>query len=101
MAETFSEFSPAAAVGVAAASIPTHPYALLDEGQAAQVLNLSIRTLQAWRLRGGGPNFVRVSSRCVRYRNSSLAAFIEARTVTSTSDPGPGGNAAAGAPVEG
>ena len=97
MAETFNEFSPAAAVGAAAASIPTHPGALLTETQAAQVLSLSVRTLQSWRLRGGGPRFVRVSSRCVRYRNSDLAEFIDARTVASTSDPGPGDDADASA----
>ena len=91
------KYSPAGAVMAATAAIPSHPYALLTEFQAAEVLNVSIRTLQAWRLRGGGLLFVRLSGRAVRYRNSDLAAFIEARTVASTSDPG----TAAAAPAAG
>lgn len=79
--------SPTGAV-MAAAAIPSHSFALLTETQTAEVLNVSIRTLQAWRLRGGGPRFVRLSGRAIRYRNSDLAAYIEARTVVSTSDPG-------------
>ncbi len=89
-----NSLSPADAVRAATASIPVHPIALLTEIQAAEVLNLSIRTLQAWRVRGGGPRFVRLSGRAVRYRNADLAAYIEARTVTSTSDPGAGDGAA-------
>lgn len=88
MAEPAYDVSPTGAARAAAASIPNHPSALLTETQAAQVLSLSIRTLQAWRLKGSGPRFVRLSGRAVRYRNSDLAAFIEARTVASTSDPG-------------
>lgn len=88
--------SPADAARAATAAIPTHPAALLTEIQAAEVLNLSIRTLQAWRVRGSGPRFVRLSGRAVRYRNADLAAYIEARTVASTSDPGAAGAAPAG-----
>ena len=84
----------------AGATIPCHPSALLDETQTAKVFNVSERTLQAWRLRGGGPPFVRISSRCIRYRNSDLAAFIDARTVKSTSDPGPTADRRLSAPIE-
>jgi hypothetical protein len=38
---------------------PTDPDALLVETHAAQLLNLSARTLQAWRLTSRGPAFVR------------------------------------------
>ena len=69
------KYSPADAIMAAATSIPTHPFALLTEFPAAEVLNLSIRTLQAWRLRGGGPLFVRLSGRAVRYRNSVRASM--------------------------
>lgn len=103
MTNASEQLSPADAVRAAVAAIPAHPWALLTEVQAAEVLNVSIRTLQAWRLRGGGPRFVRLSGRAVRYRNSDLASYIEAHTVVSTSDPGPSGDAAAGAaaPAEG
>jgi len=44
--------------------------------------------LQAWRQRGGGPLFVRVSSRAIRYRRRDLIAWAEAKLVESTSDTG-------------
>jgi len=60
--------------------------ALLDEVQAAQFLNVSPRTLQAWRQRGGGPQFVRISSRCLRYRRHDLLTWSVERLARSTSD---------------
>ena len=65
------------------------PEKLLTEKQAATYLNLSQRTLQGWRTRGGSPRFCRVSATCIRYMKSDLDAWIEARLRTSTSDPGP------------
>ena len=100
MTEATEQLSPADALRAAVATIPMHPSALRTEVQAGEVLNISIRTLQAWRVRGGGPRFVRLGS-AVRYRNDDLAAFIDERTVSSTSDPGAGGDAAADAPGEG
>lgn len=61
---------------------------LLTEAQAAQLLGFSPRTLQAWRVRGGGPTFVHVSARCVRYRREDLEAWIEERLRISTSEYG-------------
>jgi len=60
---------------------------LLDERQAAQTLNLSPKTLQKWRVVGGGPPFVKLNA-AVRYRPEDLQAWLDARTRTSTSDPG-------------
>ncbi|MBB4264290.1 MULTISPECIES: AlpA family transcriptional regulator [unclassified Bradyrhizobium] len=54
--------------------------ALLTEEQAADFLSLSVRTLQAWRLRGAGPKFVR-AGRAVRYQQSELIAWIASNTV--------------------
>ncbi|MCL4233861.1 MAG: helix-turn-helix domain-containing protein [Deltaproteobacteria bacterium] len=62
---------------------------LLGERGAAEILGLSTRALQSWRVRGFGPAFVRVSGRCVRYRREDLDAFIAARIVSSTSEPTP------------
>lgn len=45
--------------------------ALLTEAQAADFLNLSVRTLQAWRIKLSGPDFVR-AGRAIRYRRSDL-----------------------------
>ncbi len=58
---------------------------LLNETQAADILCYSVRALQNWRHRGGGPRFVKVSTRSVRYRYSDLVAWIESRTVSNTS----------------
>lgn len=56
---------------------------LLTETQAAEVLNLSIRTLQAWRVKGNGPLFVR-AGRSIRYRRHDLHSWITSKTVSST-----------------
>jgi len=68
--------------------IPEHRDSLLVTSEAAFLLGLSHRTLEALRLRGGGPPFVKVTSRAVRYRRCDIDAFIVARRRTSTSDPG-------------
>ncbi|MCC6160304.1 MAG: helix-turn-helix domain-containing protein [Deltaproteobacteria bacterium] len=60
---------------------------ILCERDAARILGLSPRALQAWRCQGRGPQFIRVSSRCVRYRREDLDSFLAARVVSSTSQP--------------
>jgi predicted DNA-binding transcriptional regulator AlpA len=60
----------------------TDPDALLTEVQAADFLCLSIRTLQAWRIKLAGPRFVR-AGRAIRYRRSDLIAWIDANTSRS------------------
>ena len=55
---------------------------LLTEAQAADYLKLSIRTLQAWRIRSVGPAFVR-AGRAVRYRRYDLLVWIKQQTVRS------------------
>jgi len=56
--------------------------ALLDQRQAAVRLGLpSARTLEAWRLRGYGPPFLRLSPRLVRYRASDIDQWLAARVV--------------------
>jgi predicted DNA-binding transcriptional regulator AlpA len=54
--------------------------ALLTEVEAADLLRMSERTLQAWRGQGRGPAFVR-AGRAIRYRRSDLAIWIEAHVV--------------------
>lgn len=61
------------------------PDELLKEAQSAQILNVSVRTLQGWRLRrSDGPPFVRCGV-AVRYRWGDLQAWIQRQTVQSTS----------------
>jgi len=59
--------------------------ALVNEKEAASILCYSVRALQNWRHRGGGPLFVKVSSRSVRYRRADLAAWVNERIVSNTS----------------
>lgn len=63
-------------------------YALINEAEAALFLGVSIRSMQGFRHRGGGPRFVRISSRCIKYRRIDLRAWSERRLRTSTSDHG-------------
>jgi len=62
---------------------------LINEKQAAEYLGYTVRALQNWRVRGGGPKFVRVSPRSIRYRRRDLIAWVDERTVASTSQPSP------------
>ena len=60
---------------------------LMTEQEAGSILRVTVKTLQGWRYRGGGPPFVKVG-RCVRYRLEDLQAFVLGAVRTSTSDPG-------------
>ena len=61
---------------------------LLSNREAAQFLNLSPRTLEKWRVTGGGPSFKKVGRRAL-YSYEDLQHYLAARTRKSTSDPGP------------
>lgn len=59
------------------------PFAALTTQQAATYLGLAVSTLNKWRCHGGGPEFLKLG-RSVRYLQSDLDAFLEARRVAST-----------------
>lgn len=61
---------------------------IMNEHDAAELLGYTVRALQNWRVRGGGPKFVKVSARSIRYRMRDLLDWIDAHTVASTSDLG-------------
>ena len=61
---------------------------LIDEKAAGDFLNLSARTMQSMRQRGGGCHYIAISARCIRYRRRDLRAWFEGRLRSSTSDPG-------------
>lgn len=56
----------------------------LNTQQAADKLGMKPCTLEAWRVRGGGPRF-RKFGKAVRYHRADLDRFAEERTYTSTS----------------
>lgn len=62
-----------------------NPDTLMNEVQAADFLSVSPRTLQAWRVRGGGPAFIR-ARRSVRYRFGDIVEWINQRRVSHTSE---------------
>ena len=75
-------------MAIATATNFKQPAPLMTEVEAAAHLKLTKRALQAWRVQGRGPVFVRISARAVRYRPEDLNQWIEGRIRRSTSDPG-------------
>lgn len=59
---------------------------MIDEHEAGRFTGYTIRALQNWRLRGGGPKFIKVSGRSVRYRRRDLIEWAESRLVASTTE---------------
>ncbi len=56
----------------------------MTEVQACELLSVSARTLQAWRLRGGGPAYVKIG-KAVRYKRRDVSEWLKANTIASTS----------------
>ena len=61
---------------------------LLKENDAAEFLEVSARSLQGWRFKGGGPKFIKISHRSIRYRKKELIEWIDGKVRNSTSDFG-------------
>ena len=61
-----------------------NPNQLMTEKEAAELICYTPRALQNWRLRGGGPKYVKIG-RSVRYQRSDVLAFIEERKRFHTS----------------
>ena len=68
---------------------PEFWFGLINEKAMAEFMDLTDRTLQKWRRTGEGPRFVRISSRCVKYRRIDGREYSESRLRVSTADPGP------------
>lgn len=58
---------------------------LIGENDAAEYLNVAVRTIQAWRQRGCGPKYISISRRCVKYRLEDLDTWANSKLATSTS----------------
>jgi excisionase family DNA binding protein len=52
---------------------------LLTVAEVADLLRTSDRTLRRWREEGIGPAYVRIGARYIRYRRSSVMAWLEAQ----------------------
>lgn len=60
---------------------------LMTEKEAAERYGISVRTFQAWRVKGSGPSYCKIG-RSVRYRQSDLNDFIKKCVTGSTSEHG-------------
>ena len=58
---------------------------LFTQREAAELLRLSERSLERYRLTGTGPRFVK-AGHSVRYREADLEAWVASRIVSSTSE---------------
>ena len=77
---------PNASAALIPANDPDYLDRLMNERGAAAFLGYTIRALQNWRLRGGGPVYVKVSARSIRYRRRDLLAWIETKRRSNTSE---------------
>jgi hypothetical protein len=57
----------------------------LSERDASREYGIPVRTLQGWRVRGGGPEYIKCG-RSVRYRRDAFERWLDSHTRTSTSD---------------
>lgn len=60
---------------------------LLNEHQAAEILNIKATTLRRWRWEGKGPSFRKIGS-AVRYHADDLNSFIEGASRQNTCHKG-------------
>lgn len=65
--------------GLAGAELANYWLGQIDEEEAAKFAGCSTRTLQKWRSVGGGPEYIAVSTRCVRYRRADLYRHGQSR----------------------
>jgi hypothetical protein len=49
---------------------------LWNTREVSECLKISKATLESWRSRGGGPAFVRVGKRAIRYTPKSIREFV-------------------------
>jgi excisionase family DNA binding protein len=58
---------------------------LLTQDEAAELLKLSVRTVERLRVTGAGPKFLKIRN-SVRYRLEDVQSWIVSRLVGSTSE---------------
>jgi predicted DNA-binding transcriptional regulator AlpA len=61
---------------------------MLTESEASSFIGFSVRALQGWRVSGGGPHYVKIGGKAVRYRRRDLIAWAETNLRRTTSDQG-------------
>lgn len=61
---------------------------LIRSIEVAAILGVANTTLEAWRIKGKGPRFLKVGKGAIRYDRKDVAEWIEAQKVSSTSEYG-------------
>ncbi len=64
-----------------------HDTRFLKPSQVAEILNVSVATLAAWRSQKRGPRFFRPSGRLVRYSLDDVRRFMEGSPVATADQP--------------
>lgn len=82
-----ASLSPHGAPATAPQSTPAAKPEFLNTDEAAEMLRLSARTLEKYRVLGGGPRFRKFGARVV-YAAADLRAWADSHTYGMTSDPG-------------
>jgi hypothetical protein len=62
------------------------PESHIDEKKAAEYLGISYRTLQGYRTKGGGPKFVKIGKKTIRYKVSDLIGWSTDNKKINTSE---------------
>jgi predicted DNA-binding transcriptional regulator AlpA len=61
---------------------------LLRPEDVAEILNVSKRTLEAWRHHNTGPRFYRLSHNCIRYRLVDIEDWVKKTAELDTEEDG-------------
>lgn len=59
---------------------------LLSPAETAEILGVTSRRLSRWRIEGGGPEYIKLGHRSVRYAGEALQNFIARKTSRHTSE---------------
>lgn len=60
---------------------------LLVPAEVASLLGLAVGTLENWRTKGRGPDYLKLAGRIVRYRPSDVSRYIEGRVTRPAPSP--------------
>ena len=63
-----------------------NPDDLISSNELADVLKVSLRLPESWRLQGVGPKYIRVGGRRVLYRWGDVTEYLNSRRFNSTSE---------------
>lgn len=65
-------------------NLPSDRY--IDEKQVAEYLGISAKTLQGYRVKGGGPEFMKLGHKTVRYKISDIQEWAKNHKKKNTSE---------------